>query len=109
MLGTFAAHSVADVIILVTISYGIVGSVNAGLDLYTSDNYPTATPAIGTGAATCWRRLASAAGPVFVGYLVAVSGTGAVFLMFAAAGGVGAAAAVGMLETRNRRLEDLAP
>ena len=35
--------------------------------------------------------------------------TGAVFLMFAGAGVVGALAATKMLETRNRRLEDLAP
>ena len=47
--------------------------------------------AIGTGSATCWLRLASAAGPLLVGYLVA-RGTGAVFLMFAAAGMVGAVA-----------------
>ena len=37
-----------------------------------------------------------------MGYLVAHSGTGAVFLMFAAAGVVGAVAATAMLETRNR-------
>ena len=109
LLGTFAAHSVVSVITLVTISYGIVGSVNAVLYLYTPEIYPTRMRAIGTGAATCWLRLASAAGPVLVGYLVAASGTAAVFLMFAAAGVVGSVAAVGMLETRNRRLEDLAP
>ena len=109
LLGTFAAHSVTAVIALVTVSYGIVGSVNAVLYLYTPEIYPTRMRAIGTGAATCWLRLASAAGPVLVGYLVAAEGTGAVFLMFAAAGVIGALAAVGMLETRNRRLEDLAP
>ena len=109
MLGTFASHSVTAVIVLVTISYGIVGSVNAVLYLYTPEIYPTRVRAIGTGAATCWLRLASAAGPVLVGYLVAARGTGAVFLMFAAAGVIGAVAALGMLETRNRRLEDLAP
>jgi MFS transporter, putative metabolite:H+ symporter len=109
MLGTFAAHSVTAVIVLVTISYGIVGSVNAVLYLYTPEIYPTRMRAIGTGAATCWLRLASAAGPLLVGYLVAVSGTGAVFLMFAGAGVIGAVAALGMLETRNRRLEELAP
>ena len=109
LLGTFAAHSVVSVITLVTISYGIVGSVNAVLYLYTPEIYPTRMRAIGTGAATCWLRLASAAGPVLVGYLVAASGTAAVFLMFAAAGVVGSVAAVGMLETRNRRLEELAP
>jgi MFS transporter, putative metabolite:H+ symporter len=109
MLGTFAAHSVTAVIALVTLSYGIVGSVNAVLYLYTPEIYPTRMRALGTGAATCWLRLASAAGPVFVGYLVAARGTAAVFLMFAAAGAIGAAAALGMLETRNRRLEELAP
>ena len=109
MLGTFAAHSVTAVIVLVTISYGIVGSVNAVLYLYTPEIYPTRMRAIGTGAATCWLRLASAAGPVLVGYLVAARGTGAVFLMFAAAGVIGGVAGIGMLETRNRRLEELAP
>ena len=64
--------------------------------------------ALGTGAATCWLRLASAAAPVFVGYLVAARGTAAVFLMFAVAGVVGAVAGIGMLETRNKRLEELA-
>lgn len=109
MLGTLAAHSVVSVIVLVTISYGIVGSVNAVLYLYTPEIYPTRMRAIGTGAATCWLRLASAAGPVLVGYLVTARGTGAVFLMFAAAGAIGAVAGLGMLETQNRRLEELAP
>jgi putative MFS transporter len=109
MLGTFGAHSVVSVIALVTVSYGIVGSVNAVLYLYTPEIYPTRMRAIGTGAATCWLRLASAAGPLLVGYLVTARGTGAVFLMFAAAGVIGAVAGLGMLETRNRRLEELAP
>jgi len=108
-LGSFAADSVTAVIVLVTISYGIVGSANAVLYLYTPEIYPTRMRAIGTGAATCWLRLASAAGPLLVGYLVAAQGTGAVFLMFAAAGIIGALAATLTLETRNRRLEDIAP
>jgi putative MFS transporter len=107
-LGTFASGSVGAVIALVTISYGIVGSANAVLYLYTPEIYPTRMRAIATGAATCWLRLASAAGPLLVGYLVAAQGTGAVFLMFAAAGVVGALAAAWMVETRNKRLEDIA-
>jgi MFS transporter, putative metabolite:H+ symporter len=109
MLGTFAAHSIVSVIALVTVSYGVVGSVNAVLYLYTPEIYPTRMRAVATGLATCWLRLASAAGPVLVGYLVAARGTGAVFLMFAAAGLIGGVAALAMLETRNRRLEELAP
>jgi len=87
----------------------IVGSANAGLYLYTPEIYPTRMRAIGTGSATCWLRLASAAGPLLVGYLLAERGTAAVFMMFAAAGVIGALAATQMLETRNRRLEDIAP
>jgi len=108
-LGTFAAQSVTAVIVLVTVSYGIVGSVNAVLYLYTPEIYPTRVRAISTGLATCWLRLASAAAPVLVGYLVAAEGTGAVFLMFATAGVIGALAATRMLETRNRSLEEIAP
>jgi MFS transporter, putative metabolite:H+ symporter len=108
-LGSVASGSVTAVIVLVTLSYGIVGSVNAVLYLYTPEIYPTRMRAIGTGSATCWLRLASAAGPLLVGYLVSERGTGAVFLMFAAAGVVGALAATLTLETRNRRLEDIAP
>jgi MFS transporter, putative metabolite:H+ symporter len=108
-LGSFASGSVAAVITLVTLSYGIIGSVNAVLYLYTPEIYPTRMRAIGTGAATCWLRLASAVGPVLVGYLVAQGGTASVFLMFAAAGIIGAIAGGVMLETRNRRLEEIAP
>ena len=109
VLGFFGAGSVTAVIALVTVSYGIVGSVNTVLYLYTPEIYPTRMRAIGTGAASCWLRLASAAGPLLVGYLVLESGPGAVFLMFASAAVVGAIAATLALETRNRRLEDIAP
>jgi putative MFS transporter len=108
-LGLMASGSVTAVIVLVTLSYGIVGSVNAVLYLYTPEIYPTRMRAIGTGAATCWLRLASAAAPVLVGYLVAGGGTAAVFMMFATAGVIGAVAATRMLETRNRQLEEIAP
>ena len=108
-LGSFASGSVTAVIVLVTLGYGIVGSVNAVLYLYTPEIYPTRMRAIGTGSATCWLRLASAAGPLLVGYLVAEGGTAAVFLMFAGVAVAGAIAATQVLETRNRRLEDIAP
>jgi putative MFS transporter len=108
-LASFGAGSVTAVMALVTLSYGIVGSVNTVLYLYTPEIYPTRMRAIGTGAASCWLRLASAAGPLLVGYLVLASGPAAVFLMFAAAGVIGVIAATLALETRNRRLEEIAP
>jgi putative MFS transporter len=107
-LALFASTSVTSVVILVTTSYALLGSVNAVLYLYTPEIYPTRMRALGTGAATCWLRLASAVGPLLVGYLVDARGPAAVFLMFAAVGGLAAIAGTWMIETGNRRLEDVA-
>lgn len=108
VLGLAGSGSVTEVVVLVSLSYGFVGSINAVLYLYTPEIYPTRMRAIGTGAATCWLRLASAAGPVLVGYLVDTAGPGAVFLAFGASGAIGAIAATRMAATDNRRLEELA-
>jgi putative MFS transporter len=108
VLGLAGSGSVTEVVVLVSLSYGFVGSINAVLYLYTPEIYPTRMRAIGTGAATCWLRLASAAGPVVMGYLVDTAGPGAVFLAFAASGAIGAIAATRMRATDNRRLEELA-
>ena len=96
------------VMILGTLSYGIIGSTNAVLYLYTPEVYPTRMRAIGTGLATSWLRLASAAAPSMVGLMVASRGIEYVFLMFAGVCIVGAIATIRMLETPNRRLEDIA-
>jgi putative MFS transporter len=64
--------------------------------------------AIGTGVATSWLRLASAVAPAVVGSLVSTTGIVAVFWMFAAVAVLGAVAALQMIETRNRQLEDIA-
>ena len=108
VLGFAGARSVTSVMILATVSYGIVGSVNAVLYLYTPEIYPTRMRAIGTGLATSWLRLASAIGPSLVGVMVGSIGTGSVFIMFAAAAVVGAVAGLFMIETRARQLEEIA-
>jgi putative MFS transporter len=79
------------------------------LYLYTPEIYPTRMRAIGTAAATCWLRAASAAGPALVGLLVVTHGIGSVFLIFAGIAVIGAVAATRTIETRNRRLEEIAP
>jgi putative MFS transporter len=107
ILGLAGANSVQGVIVVATLSYGIIGSVNAVLYLYTPEIYPTRMRAIGTGLATCWLRLASAIGPVVVGFVVGVRGTHSVFLMFAVTAIVGAVAATRMIETRARQLEEI--
>ena len=109
ILGISGAHSVTGVVILSTLSYGIVGSANAVLYLYTPEVYPTRMRVIGIGLATSWLRIASAVAPTVVGFMVAANGIRSVFLMFAAASIVGTLAALRMIETRGRRLEELAP
>src|SRR5262245_13351706 len=107
ILGLVGSNSIPSVIVLATLSYGIIGSVNAVLYLYTPEIYPTRMRAIGTGLATCWLRLASALGPFVVGIVVSSKGTSSVFLMFAAIAVAGAWAATRMIETRARQLEEI--
>jgi putative MFS transporter len=109
ILGISGAHSVTGVVILSTLSYGIIGSANAVLYLYTPEVYPTRMRVIGIGLATSWLRIASAVSPTVVGIMVATKGIRSVFLMFAAASIVGTLAAVRMIETRGQRLEEIAP
>jgi putative MFS transporter len=108
ILGFLASESVPSVMILATLSYGLIGSTNAVLYLYTPEIYPTRMRAIGTGLATSWLRLASVLGPALVGFMVGTKGIGSVFLMFATVSVVGAFASVRMIETRGRRLEEIA-
>jgi MFS transporter, putative metabolite:H+ symporter len=109
ILGFAHSESVVSVMILGTLSYGIIGSANAVLYLYTPEIYPTRMRAIATGLATSWLRLASAVGPALVGLMVDAKGVAPVFLMFAGVSAVGALTATRMIETRDRRLEDIAP
>jgi putative MFS transporter len=107
VLGLTGAQNVNQVMVLATLSYGTIGSINAVLYLYTPEIYPTRMRAIGTGLATSWLRLASAVGPTIVGFMVASKGVGAVFIMFALASLLGMLAASGMIETRARKLEEI--
>lgn len=109
LLGIMGAENVMSVMVLATLGYGLIGSVNAVLYLYTPEIYPTRIRAIGTGLATSWLRIASAAGPALVGFMVGAKGIHSVFLMFAGMSVVGAWAATRMVETSDRVLEDIAP
>jgi MFS transporter, putative metabolite:H+ symporter len=108
VLGFAAAQSVMAVMILATVSYGAVGSANAVLYLYTPEIYPTRIRAIATALATSWLRLTSAIGPPIVGLMVGSAGVGSVFIMFASVSCVGAIVARQMIETRGRKLEEIA-
>jgi putative MFS transporter len=108
-LGLRGAENVSSVMILGTLGYGVIGSIAAVLYLYTPEIYPTRMRAIGTGLATSWLRIASAAGPWLVGLLVDSRGVRSVFWMFAGISVVGAIVATGMVETSDRPLEEIAP
>ncbi len=109
LLGILGAQKVLSVMILGTLGYGMIGSINAVLYLYTPEIYPTRMRAIGTGLATSWLRIASAVGPALVGFMVDANGIHSVFLMFAGVSVIGALAASCMVETSDRRLEEIAP
>lgn len=108
VLFTVGAASVWSLIVLATLAYGVIGSINAVLYLYTPEIYPTRMRAIGTGLATSWLRIASAVGPTIVGFMVGAQGVQGVFLMFAIIAAIGAVAATQMIETGGRKLEDIA-
>jgi MFS transporter, putative metabolite:H+ symporter len=111
LLGVLAfggTQHVSWVIILSTLSYGLIGSINAVVYLYTPEIYPTRMRAIGTGVATSWLRVASAIGPWLIGVMLGAGGVESVFLMFAGVAVLGLVASTRMIETRNLRLEDIA-
>jgi MFS transporter, putative metabolite:H+ symporter len=100
-------QDVSWVIVISTLSYGLIGSIAAVVYLYTPEIYPTRMRAIGTGVATSWLRIASAIGPTLIGFMLAKGGVDSVFLMFAVVAIVGLIAATRMIETRNLRLEEI--
>jgi MFS transporter, putative metabolite:H+ symporter len=107
-LSTISATNASLVVLLITASYGIIGSANAVLYLYTPEIYPTRMRAIGVGAATFWLRAASATGPMLVGLILARASMGLAFLIFAGISVLGVLASWQMIETRGRRLEEIA-
>jgi MFS transporter, putative metabolite:H+ symporter len=108
ILGLGGAQDVSWLIVLGTLSYGLIGSIAAVVYLYTPEIYPTRMRAVGTGVATSWLRVASAVGPTLIGFMLGKSGgVDAVFLMFAVVAVIGLIAATRMVETRNLRLEQI--
>ncbi len=109
VLGLTGANAVWMVGVLVTLAYGLLSSVNVLLYLYTPEIYPTRMRALGTGIATACLRLGSSAGPAIIGFFVAGGKLPWVFLAFAGVCSVALVCAWGMVETRGRSLEEIAP
>jgi MFS transporter, putative metabolite:H+ symporter len=98
-----------EVIVLVAISFMFISGNSMLVYLYTTEIYPTRLRSLGTGAASAWLRVASAAGPAIVGFALTGYGVGGVFLLFGLISLAGAAISLGTVETRERALEEISP
>jgi MFS transporter, putative metabolite:H+ symporter len=110
LLWAIGTADLARVVILTSISFMGIGSINLGLYLYTPEIYPTRMRALGSSWATFWLRTAGVIGPIMVGWLLPRFGVDVVFLAFGLFGTVGAVIAyAGVVESRLKVLEDLSP
>ena len=102
--------AVLPVVILTTIASYFAAMLQLGLVLYASEVYPTRIRALGSGLASSWTRVGSMVGQPIVGLVLQRADVSAVFLLFAVASLVGAAAiAFFGVETRGKILEELSP
>lgn len=86
-----------------------LGSMNMAIFLYTAEIYPTRMRAMGVSWASFWLRVAATVGPLMVGYVLPEYHIGGVFAMFTIFAIIGCIAAVFMIETKKRVLEEVSP
>jgi putative MFS transporter len=103
------ASNPREVIVLVAISFMFISGNSMLVYLYTTEIYPTRLRSLGTGAASAWLRVASAAGPAIVGFALTGYGVRGVFLLFGLISLTGAAISFHTVETRERALEEISP
>jgi putative MFS transporter len=109
VLCLLGAKTAAPVILLASTSFLFITSNSMLVYLYTPEIYPTRLRTLGTGAASAWLRVASAAAPLVVGPILARYGVTGVFLLFGLIALSGVLFALGVTETRGRQLEDISP
>jgi putative MFS transporter len=98
-----------EVIVLVGISFMFISGNSMLVYLYTTEIYPTRLRTLGTGVASAWLRVASAAGPAIVGFSLSGYGVSGVFFLFGIVSLMGAIISFGTVETRERVLEEISP
>jgi MFS transporter, putative metabolite:H+ symporter len=100
------------ILLLVFVSLGgfFMSSAAIGLNLYTTELYPTRIRAFGNAVGGSWQRVAAAVGPLVVGYLSPLYGLGSVFIYFGGLALIGAIVTFAFAdETKGRTLEELSP
>jgi len=86
-----------------------LGSINMSIFLYTAEIYPTRMRAMGVAWASTWLRVAATIGPAIVGFALTRYGINGVFLIFSIFALIGCTAALFIVETRRRVLEEVSP
>jgi MFS transporter, putative metabolite:H+ symporter len=86
-----------------------LGSVNMSIFLYTAEIYPTRMRALGVSWASFWLRVAATGAPLIVAFALPRYGISGVFLVFSIFALTGCTAAIFMVETRQRVLEEVSP
>lgn len=111
VLWTLNTQSPLVVMLLTALGVTSISAAQLSVWVYTAEVYPTRMRSIGIGAASASARLASILAPLLVGFLLSTTNNvGNVFLMFAAAGFIGAiAVAFFGVETSGRLLEEASP
>jgi putative MFS transporter len=110
ILALLGATSAQEVLIFATATYAVIQTVTFSLYLYSAELYPTRLRAVGAGFGSAWLRIASAIGPVLVGWVVGNYSINYVFIVFAivlAIGGI--ICLLFAIETKGRVLEELSP
>ncbi|MFD4022176.1 MFS transporter [Streptomyces sp. NPDC058576] len=109
LLALSGVDTPSDVLVFGSGAYFFAAAAAIGVYLYTPELYPTRIRAIGVGTATAWLRLASMAGPLLIGGLIA-HGLPAIFVVFAVvAGAVAIVTVLFGVETKERVLEEVSP
>ena len=110
LLAVLGAVSAQQVLIFATATYAVIQTVTFSLYLYSAELYPTRLRAVGAGFGSAWLRIASAIGPLLVGWVVESYSINYVFVVFGIVLAIGGIICLLFApETKGRVLEEMSP
>jgi MFS transporter, putative metabolite:H+ symporter len=110
LLAVLGAVSAQQVLIFATAAYAVIQTVTFSLYLYSAELYPTRLRAVGAGFGSAWLRIASAIGPLLVGWVVERYSINYVFVVFGIVLAIGGIICLLFApETKGRVLEEMSP
>ena len=109
-LAILGAELAQQVLIFATATYAVIQTVTFSLYLYSAELYPTRLRAVGAGFGSAWLRIASAIGPLLVGWVVESYSINYVFVVFGIVLAIGGIICLLFApETKGRVLEEMSP